>query len=285
MKYVPINPQPKTLISGMKVQMGPDWDQFTVGYDGVTASSIGTVVEEYMPAWFSVRWDKVHGDIYCYGKTIFTEKFCREVQAVEPVEEPEPARFKVGDRVQINKTYQGGWCGSPGRMGTIIRDDGGDSRNGQPFRVRFDSEERGSDPFPWLDLRMIERAEQDSTISPPAFKVGDRVVVLDNCGYTYNVIGQTGTIMRQYGRDLFRVSLPSYSDGLNFNTEEMVLASVETPIEAAQARIDGFEKCHTQCKDLLDSPRHEPMVDAVRKVIAERDTLKAQIAAAKQALK
>ena len=72
---------------------------------------------------------------------------------------------------------------------------------------------------------------------------------------------------------------------LNFFPNEMVLAPTETPMETAQARLNGFEKCHAQCKELLGSPRHKPLYDSVRELVEELNSLKAQIAAAKQALK
>ena len=72
---------------------------------------------------------------------------------------------------------------------------------------------------------------------------------------------------------------------LNFFPNEMVLAPTETPMETAQARLNGFEKCHAQCKELLGSPRHKPLYDSVWELVVELHSLKAQIDAAKQALK
>jgi len=211
MKYIPINLQPKTLLPGMKVQMGPDWDKFTGGHRSITPNSIGIVESQYKHGWFNVTWDNGCSCIYCYGETEWTKHFQCEVQAVKPIDEPK--------------------------------------------------------------------------LQGSRFKVGDRVVALDNCGYTPCVIGQTGTIVDQARENLFLVDIPSYGSALNFFPNEMVLAPAETPIEAAQARIDGFEKCHTQCKEILGSPRHKPLYDSVRELVEELNSLKAQIAAAKQALK
>ena len=209
MKYIPINPQPETLLPGMKVQMGPDWGKFEGGHIKVTPNSVGVVGRKFEQGWFEVTWDNGYNCVYCYGETEWIKYFRCEVQVVEPVDEPKTARFKVGDRV----------------------------------------------------------------------------VALDNCGYGPNVIGKTGTIMRQVREGLFLVDIPSYDVALNFFPNEIVLAPPETPVEAAQARIDGFEKCHAQCKELLGSPRHKPLYDSVRELVEELNSLKAQIAAAKQALK
>ena len=94
MKYIPINPQPKTLLPGMKVQMGPDWGKFVVGHIKVTPNSVGVVGRKFKQGWFEVTWDNGYNCVYCYGKTCYDNHFRCEVQVVEPVDEPKAARFK-----------------------------------------------------------------------------------------------------------------------------------------------------------------------------------------------